>query len=286
MKSAWVVLFCAATANAQPSRPIDVKTDANDDLPHRKSQFATTLQAAERCIPRHKDFRLSIDAFGDKLVVCAQAETREGSSVFFDMVSFACWNVDPASAKLVRRADLGRGFFACQDGCNGEVAYGRGIVAYHGRSMLYWDDDDKHPIEIYSRKADGTRGDKTASFLLPPAASQTLVHQIVYVGPGIIGSDAQGTNIVFDETGKVLAQVPPGWVRVMRETLIAFVAERQATLLDLAVGKTTVVTLDKPYSAGPVVFRDKAYAIIGRSLNVLDATTLQFRKSLPLPFCK
>src|SRR4051794_5890838 len=103
--AAFVGTATAEPRPAPPHRP----GSANDDLPHRTKEMRARLARAQTCVPRavkaspgdvalDDAISLLLDSDGAQLVVCAQAPTRRQESVFFDQVSYACWNVDPRTA--------------------------------------------------------------------------------------------------------------------------------------------------------------------------------------------
>ncbi len=277
----------AATVTAEPPfEPPVLKTEANDDLRHRRAQLGPLLVGAAACIPKHDDLSVAIDVFAGTLVACAQAETREGGMPFIDRVSFACWDVDPATAKLAKRSDLARAYFRCQDGCEGDLAYGHGAVAYDGKTMVRWDDDESHPLEIYERRADGTRGARRAAFQPPGDAGKQLALRGAVFAGGLFVTDDDDGYVAVDDAGHVVAKLPRGDVRVLDDTHLVSVADKQATILDTTARTTRTVTLGRAFTSGPVNLGAAAYAIDGRTLAILDPRTFKIRRTLPLATCK
>jgi len=265
-------LFLAGVAAAQPRRPV-VKTGANDDLPHHAAKFGPLFDGAKDCIPKSDEVTVALDAYDGKLVACAQVMTRQGASVFLDNVSFACWNVDP-NGKLSRRADLGRSYFECQDGCPTEVGYRNGAIAYDGKKLSLASED---AVTIYERKPDGTKGAVVTTIKPVPDAFSP---DVAYVGGMFLGD-----GHVFDETGTELATLPIGDVRVLDDAHVIVVDGKRGTLFDLTTKKAQTIKLDKPYTSGPVAFGGKAFAIAGRQLVVLDAK-LKSKRTINLPACR
>jgi hypothetical protein len=289
---------------AQPDAPLapvmpQVPTpgSAKDDLPHRTAELAPLFAHAAACVPRSNKLALDLEAFDGHLVACAQARTRRDESVFFDSVSYACWDVDPANGGLARRTDHGRAFFACRDGkCEPETPE---VTSYDGRALLVYD-DVKHPLEIYERRADGSRGARTHSFAVPPELAKANPDhgEVVYVGQTIFarGSD---TTVVLDDAGHVLGTAPGNRVDALDDThaLIRTIEHEDAPDPDhLAIrsslrgtlwaeGHGAPVTLDRDYTAGPVLLGSAAYALAGRTLYVLDPKTLHAKKSYPIATC-
>jgi hypothetical protein len=269
-----------------PILPTVVKEWAYDDHAHTTETLAPILAKADACIPVHDDpdqsdhsLVVAIDAFGGKLVACAQQLTREGGSVFLEPVSYACWDVDPATGKLSRRADLARSYFMCQDGCDGERAYGHGQISYDGKRVITWDDDETHPLEIYERKPDDSRGAKLGSV---PATEEG--HQLDLRGPVFVGDALIIENQVFDLTGKAVVKLPEGQVRVVDETHVIVIGEKQSTLYDTKTHKQSKVAVDA-FTSGPVRLGTAAFALSDRSLVILDGKTFKKKKSLPLATC-
>ena len=275
-----------------PTVPMVVKEWAFDDHEHTTEALAPLFAKADACIPTHDDpdqpdhsLRVAIDAFGGKLVACAQQLTREHGSVFLQPVSYACWDVDPATGKLARRTDLARSYFACQDGCDGDRAYGHGQVSYDGKRVVTWDDDETHPLEVYERKSDDSRGAKLGTVAATENGQQLDLLGLVFVGDALI--EGSGTPNVFDLTGKSVAKLPEGELRVVDEMHVIVLGEKSATLYDTASHKQSKVTIEA-FTSGPVRLGGAAYALDNRTLVVLDGKTFKKdarKKPLPLATC-
>jgi hypothetical protein len=288
----------AAIAAEPPGLRVVVRDSAGDDLPHRRAMLVPLFEHAERCIPRgapHQEdppqpsdeIVLGLDAFAEQLVVCAQVDTRRGGSVFSDLVSYACWNVDPASGQLERRKDLARAFFACRDGaCPPEAT---DVASYDGRGLLVYDEASQ-PVQLFARNADGSRGARVRSFAVPPElrALDPMHGAFVYVGRAIFVRDgAPARTLALDDEGHVHGSVAGDDIRVVDDGHVLVIDHRshRASLFDLSTFATSRVSLDPALASGPVAFAGHAYALAGRTLVELDPTTFRGRKRLALATC-
>lgn len=285
----------AAPAAPVPPEPIELsqpgppRTEANDDLPHRRARLTPLLASARDCVPRadllgpdDEAIMLALDTFDDHLVVCAQVVTRRGGSVFLDPVSYACWNVDPKTAAVTRRADLARSYLRCQAG--GCTPYeDRTVTSYDGTEQLTFD-DAKHELAITTRAGAAVR-----SFPSPPelAGAEPLRGDLTYVDHTIFAV-ADEIVLVLDDHGHLLGHAAGRDVHVM-DTGHVLVAEdeQHATLYDLATHATRRVQLPALYAAEAVRLHDVLYAIDdARRLAVLDPDTLRARRTQPLVVCR
>jgi hypothetical protein len=264
---------------------------ASDDLPHRRRELAW-LAKAKDCVPPHdpsltltphgETLSLALDSYDGKLVLCAQAITRRDVSVFFDFVSYACWNVDPATAAVSARADLGRAHFRCQDGaCS---AGDRRSISHDGTEVLVFS-EAKGELSIVTRPG----GAPVRSFPSPPAfaGQEFLRGQLTLVGHTIFGIVDSSITVLDDRgaargtlEGRELQVVDAGRVLVIRD-------EQHATLYELATRRTTPIALTAPYIAGAVQHGGAYFAVDGdaRKLVLLDGKTLQPKRTLPLRLC-
>lgn len=271
------------------SPPGPLRTEANDDLPHRRAQLTPLLASARDCVPRadllgpdEEAITLALDVFDDHLVACAQVVTRRGASVFLDLVSYACWNVDPKTAAVTRRADLARSYLRCQAG--GCAPYeDRTVTSYDGTEQLSFD-DAKHEFAITTRA-----GTTVRAFASPPELSgaEPLRGDLTYVGHTIFAV-ADQTVLVLDDHGRLLGHAAGRDVHVMDagHVLVAE-AEQHATLYDLTTHATRPVQLPTPYTAEAVRFHDALYTIDGAGqLSVLAPNTFRVQQTRPLVVCR
>jgi hypothetical protein len=280
----------SAAASAAAPPPIVAKLpragSARDDLAHRRRDLAW-LAGKIDCVPALAPARpdgpelaLALDSYGGRLVLCAQASTRRGVSVFFDDVSYACWNVDPATAAVARRADLGRAFFRCQDGACQPDADGR-AVSYDGAAELVFSADQKE-LAIVGRPG----GARVRAF--PLAGESFLRGELTLVGRTIFA--IQGEEIaVLDDRGARVGKLAGPELRVLDADLVLAVRdEAHGTLYDLAARRETPVQLAVPYVAGAVRHAGEVLAVDGaaRALVRLDPATLRPLGSRPLPRCR
>lgn len=271
----WLLVALTGTAAAQPPPPV-VKTSANDDLERQTARLAPLFRSAQTCIPKAKDVEVAVDIIDGKLVACAQVLTRQGGSVFLDLVSFGCWDVDLATGKLALRADKGRSYFACQDGCPGETGYRAGTISYDGTRIALQDDTS---AKIYERAPDGTRGTLVSTISpLPADFDASGLDGIYLAGHFLVPGH------VFDERGKAVATLPAGDIRVFDDTHAIVVVGKRASLFDLTTKTSRAVRLPEAYRTGPVGHAGKAYAVTGRTLVVLDGK-LRRERTLKLASC-
>jgi hypothetical protein len=274
----------------EPEETLRPHGTANDDLPHRHAQLAPLLASATTCIPRadllgpdDEPIALALDTFDDHLVVCAQVTTRRDVSVFFDPVSYACWDVDPKTANLTRRADLARAYFRCQDGSCPPGSTNR-VISYDGTEALAFD-DALHTFAITTRA-----GAPVASFPRPPdfAGREFLRGELTSIAHTTFAVTEAGTLVVLDARGTVLdhlANVALGEVHVMDATHVLAATADRAMIYDLTTNAHRIVKRPGKLARGAVRFRDKLYAIDdARALALLDAT-FAVTKTRPLATC-
>jgi hypothetical protein len=278
----------SSTASVAPSDvrvPVVPRSGtAKDDFPHLQRELSW-LARAQDCVPPEDDLlSLALDSYGGKLVLCAQALTRRDISVFFDDVSYACWNVDPATAAVTRRADLGRSYFRCQDGTCPMLTFNKAI-SYDGTKQVVLA-EGKPELSIFARPA-GTLIRSFAS--LPAFAGQELQRgELTLVGDTIFGIVDQ-TIHVLDDRGGVRGKLEGIELHVVDDGhVLAIRDEQHATLYELATRKSTPISLTAPYLAGAVRHGGTFFAVDDdtRKLVTLDPKTLQPRRSLSLPICK
>lgn len=288
---------------------------AKDDLPHRRAEMVPKLAAARSCVPHiednpedpgHDSLTIELDRLGNELVACAQLPTRRDVSVFFDRVSYACWNLDPATAHLTRRADLGRSYYRCQDG--GCVPEDHQATSYDGSARVVVDDTS---VTILARP-----GDKeiarfpTPTDLVGKAMFRddlAYVGHLIYIHPL---DDGPARFEVYDERGTQVATLPGGEMHVVDDDLVVVATDPlHATLFDPRTKKTRTFAaagctndeLHVSTDASPgcqaavlathltdaIRFRSKLYAIdqFKPALVELDPATFRERKKLPLAVC-
>lgn len=225
MRSLGLVVLACAPALADT---------AKDDLAHRKTELAPMFANTDTCIPSETvDARWDLDAYDGHVVVCMQAMTRRGTSVFSDMVNYACWNVDPATGKASKRGDLGRSYFRCQDGACAPDS-GHRAVSWDGASILTVDDKTVRVTD----KA----GKERASFATPKALQRqnfqsgdlTLVgHTIFAIYDDVVHA--------YSDAGKDLGSFDGRDLHVIDATLVASLlpAGDGGSLFDLTTNKAT-----------------------------------------------
>ena len=282
MRAPAIVCALAAAASAQPPTP-QLPTEANDDLPHTRAKLAPLVAGKRDCIPNVPDSEASValDSFDGKLVACLQVVTRRDISVFFDRVSYACWNLDPKTAKLERRDDLGRSWFACQDG-SCLPGYMNRTVAYDGKTTLAFD-DAKHVVTIAARD-----GKVVRTFAAPKelAGQELLAHELTLVG-AIWFAHVDDANLVFDDRGKQLAKLAGADVQVLDAThvLVAAVAGK-GTIFDVTARSTREVELPGDFAEHAVLHAGGLYAMVERAFVTLDPKTFRERSRVPLKTCR
>ncbi|HWU86482.1 MAG TPA: hypothetical protein VN253_04380, partial [Kofleriaceae bacterium] len=240
--------------------------------------------SARDCVPPRDDtLALALDAYDGHLVLCAQASTRRDVSVFFDDVSYACWNVDPATAAVSRRADLGRAYFRCQDGAC-PPGPGDEAVSHDGTEQLVFS-EAKRELSIFSRPA----GALVRSFASPPdfAGQEFLRGQLTLVGHTIFAI-IDHSIFVLDDRGAARGKLDGIDLHVVDEGhVLAIRDEQHATFYELASRKAAQIALTAPYLAGAIRHGGTFFAVDGdaRKLVTLDPQTLQPRRALSLPIC-
>jgi hypothetical protein len=265
---------------------------ASDDLPHRRQALAW-LATVGNCVPRSRydeaiplapeGLPLALDSFDGRLVLCAQSATRRDVSVFFDDVSYACWNVDPATAAVSRRADLGRSYFRCQDGACPEGDTFEAISRDGTERLVY--DEAKQALSLFTRPG----GALVRSFPFPRGADLAFWRgTLTLVGHTIFVVTEDGI-LVLDDRGKPLGKLSGSELNVVDEgAVLAVRDERHATLYELATRKSTPIALAAPYLAGAIRHGGGFYAVNSkaRKLVKLDPKTLQPLRTLAFPICK
>ena len=287
-------------AQAAPAaRPDDtvVKRSASDDLPHRQRELAPVFAKATDCIPEYgvapdtagddeQRLKLALDALDGKLVVCAQLLTRRGGSVFLDPVSYACWDVDPATAALTRRPDLGRSYFQCQDG-----ACGPGddrAVSFDGSEVVERV-RDRGAIEVRSRAKDGTIGEVARKFATPAALADVefMRGDLVDVG-GVLLARADDMIHVYDGRGAEVAKLAGDTVVVLDAGHVLVYLQTHpdpVTVLDVATRRKKQARLVPAFAVRPAALGGKMYALDGRELVALDASFRELKRR-PLKPCR
>jgi hypothetical protein len=282
-----------AVSPVMPRMPqVPPSGSASDDLPSRRQEFAW-LATVGNCVPPSRIDKshpmelevlsLALDSFDGHLVLCAQSSTRRDVSVFFDDVSYACWNVDPATAALSRRSDLGRSYFRCQDGAcpPGETFE---VISRDGTERLVYD-DTKQELSLFTRPG----GALVRSFPFPSGAGQAFWRDTLTLVGHTIFMVTDKEIHVLDDRGKAQGKLSGSNLNVIDEgAVLAFGEDRRATLYDLATRKSTPIALTSPYLAGAVRHGGAFYAVNSRArkLVTLDPKTLQPRRTLPLRICK
>lgn len=257
---------------------------AADDFPSLQQELAW-LQRAKDCVPQKEGLlELALDSYDGKLVLCAQALTRRDVSVFFDDVSFACWNVDPATAAVTRRPDLGRSYFQCQDGTCPMLTINR-FVSHDGTKEVALA-EGKAELSIFARPG----GALIRSFTGPATLAGQELHrgELLLLGDTILAVADQVVH-VLDSRGAVRGKLDGHYLHVVDAGhVLAIRDERRATLYELASGKSTPISLTARYLERAVRHGGAFFAVDSdaRKLVTLDPKTLQSRRSLPLPLCK
>ena len=274
--------------------------------------MASVFAGAKTCIPSPAtvgdpadpmhQLGLALDAFDGHLVACAQVPTRRGVSVFFDLVSYACWNVDPATAKLERRLDLARAYFDCASGCDDNSR----AVAYDGKTVVTY---AAGKLAIAPRAADGTAGAVIRTLPAPAGLGDDdeLLRGDLIALPHAIAVHVGGEFVVIDDsTGTELARAPGIAAGVVDDTHLLVLPppppgtdevdappssppppppKFTASLIDVAHKKITHLTLPDNAIADVVSLAGKTYAIAGRTLLELDAATFAVKSHRALPAC-
>jgi hypothetical protein len=260
------LLLFVLVGSAAAQVPVRTK-GAKDDLDHQTARLGPLFAKAQACIPSAKDLTAALDVVDGKLVACAQALTRQEASVFLDPVSYGCWDVDVATGKLALRADKGRSYFACQDGCPGDTGFRGGSIAYDGKRVALQDDTS---VKVFERKPDGTQGKLVSTISPIPTDFDATGLDGIYLG-GFFLVPGQ----VFDEQGKSVAKLASGEIRVFDETHAIVVDGKRASVFDLTTKQAKSAKLDAKFSSGPIGLGARAFAMAGRTLVVLDG---QFRR--------
>jgi hypothetical protein len=247
----------------EPARPAGpppvhvIETPANDDFPSRRAELAPWLLHADTCIPPRDALQrghgnsglpddgallLGLDVYDDHLVACTDVFTRRGNSVFFDRVSYGCWNVDATTGKLARRADLPRAYLDCRDGgcpAGDNAAW----PSYDGHEVVVRD-DDRRMFDVYARDAQGGRGKKLRSFKTPddpvgePASIAADLGGVVFVAV------PEDKVVVVDERGRELHHDPGSFVHVLDATTARILANPlHAVDFDVVARRATAIAL-------------------------------------------
>ncbi len=209
---------------------------ANDDFPHRRADLAPWLLHADACIPPrdalqrgHDDsglpddgaLLLALELYDDHLVACTDACSRAAATRCSSTASAtrALQDVDAATGKLARRADLPRAYMDCRDGgCPpGDNA---AWPSYDGHEVVVRDVRSTCMFDVYAaRDAQGSRGKKLRSFKTPddpvgePATSIAAdLGGVVFVGV------PEDKVVVIDERGRELHHEPGSFVHVVDAT--------------------------------------------------------------------
>ena len=278
-RAAAIACALVATASAQPRRP-QLPREANDDFPHTAARVAPLVVGKRDCIPDVPDAEttIALDSYGGKLVACLQVITRRDVSAFFDRVSYACWNLDPKTARLAQRADRGRAYFACQDGSCTEM---NRTTSYDGKTTLAFD-DAKHTITIAA-----ARGGKVVRTFAAPeelAGHELLGDDLLLLG-AVWFAHVDETVHVFDDRGKQLAKLGASAVHVLDATHVLLTGD-VPRIYDVAARSTRDVTLPGEFAAQAVVHAGGLYAMDGRAFVTLDGKTFRERSRIPLATCK
>ena len=309
-------------ARPRPPRVARTPGPANDDHPHHRDAIAPWLDHADACIPPRDallrgqpdsglpgddDVTIALDSYADHLVACAQLLTRRGNSVFFDPVSYACWNVDPARGTVARRPDLARAYLDCQDGSCAPAA--AAWPSYDG-SELVVRDDDRRAFDVFARGADGKRGVTLRTVAEPadpvgePAGILADLHGVLFVAveDAVVAIDERGNQIAHAH-GVRVDVVDATTVRIVIDPLHVVdvdVAARHALAFalpgctaDELTGSRDQVSavcddaLVATHLADAVRFGGALYAIdnTGRRLDVLDPATYRATATRPLAVC-
>jgi hypothetical protein len=280
---------------------------ANDDFPHRKKEMAVALAGAQTCVPKLEppsgeipdhQLALVLDAIRGDLVVCAEALTRRDVSVFFDMVTYACWNLDPKTGFLTRRRDLGRSYFECRDGtCTNDTAQ----ISFDGKSRV---EVGETTLTIVDRESGAVRLTIHPDFDVKKAAFMrgdlTYLSNMLFV-------HVDDHVLVYDDHGAKVATLPGGMAQVVSDHAVVSVSDdTEATAYDLKTHETrklTVAECTPPASEertprciaaveatyfDAVEFRGNLYAVHAstRQLVVVDPKTHRQRSAKQLAICK
>jgi hypothetical protein len=319
-----------ATADPEPERPAGPRPPpfthgpgpANDDYPHRVQAIAPWLDHADACIPPadallrgrpdrglpgDDDLTVTLDAYADQLVGCGQLLTRRGNSVFFDHVSYACWNVDPKRGTLARRADLPRAYVDCQDGrCEPAAAQ---WPSYDGKEVVVRD-DDRRVFDVFARAPDGRRGKKLRTIAEPadpvgePSAIVADLGGVLFIAveDGVVAVDERDHPIahakalradVLDATTVRIVVDPLHVVDVDVAARRALAFALPGCTADELSGRRDQVSavcddaLVATHLVDAVRFGGMLYAIdnAGRRLDVLDPATYRATATRPLAVC-
>ncbi len=271
------------TPTEKPDHEVEpvIKTEAKNDLPHLRAKLGPLLAPMSNCVPPADllgdpdgdPLELVLDAIAGKLVACAVMPTARGGSVYHDPVAYACWDVDPASGRVSRRADLGRTYLNCSDGScpPGSVT---SVASYDGSSQLALD-PAAHTFSIGSR-----------TFPAPTELVEPLRGDLVYVGH-IIFAVVDATIHVLDDRGAPRASLPGISVRVVDDTHVLIAdADDHVVEYDLAASTSHAIKAPK-YAASAVRFGTELYAVDDqRRLAALDPATFGVRRTVALPVCR
>lgn len=267
----------AAPGDEIVAHDVRPSTNAKDDLPHLRARLAW-LDRVGDCIPVDEDLLLALDAYDGKLVACAQVITRRGASVFFDPVSYACWNVDPATGAVAKRRDRGRDYFRCQDGaCTaGATAH----VSHDGAHELIVSDGK---LAIVRRPG----GAPVRELAFP--TEDPMRGDLTLVGSSLIYVDRANAAVnVHDDRGALRTTLAGLSVHVVDDThILASGMDGDHILYDLVSGQRTVVARGADYLEAMVRFGGAYYAVDGdaRAIVALDPASLQPRHAQPLRTC-
>jgi hypothetical protein len=276
---------------APPVAPVTVPHGpASDDHEHLAAKLQPLLAPMQSCVPRADliaepegegygdELELALDVVGNQLVVCAQYATRRGISVFFDPVSYACWNVDPANGHVARRADLARSYFDCQDGSCPPGPLDE-VTSYDGASLLVFDGAG-HRFTIEARD-----GEPIRSFAAPVELVEPGRGELVYVGHTILVI-IDKTIRVLDDRGAARTTLAGTLVHVVDDDHVVVGGDDQLALYDLAAN-TSAPLGNAKYLTTAVRLGDALYEIDdNRRIFMFSAATFALRGSMPLPTCR
>jgi hypothetical protein len=305
-----------------PPRVVRTPGPANDDYPHRVHAIAPWLSHADACIPPSDallrgqpehglpgddDLTIALDAYADHLVACAQLLTRRGNSVFFDQVSYACWNVDPARGTLARRTDLPRAYLDCRDGrCAPAAAE---WPSYDGKEVVVRD-DDRRAFDVFARDPDGKHGRRLRT-IAEPADPVGEPAEIVADLGGVVFIAVEDSIVAVDERDRPVAHFKATRAEILDATTVRIVvnplhvvdvdvAARRSLAFALPgctadeltgrrdqVSPTCDDALVSAHLVDAIRFGDVLYAIdnAGRRLDVLDPATYRATASRSLAVC-
>lgn len=293
----------------------------DDDHTHRRDEIAPWLDHADTCVPPRdallrgklddglddNNLTLALDDYGDRLVACAQLQTRRGNSVFIDRVSYACWDVDPARGTLTRRGDLGRSYLDCQDGSCAPAA--ASWPSYDGTELVVRD-DDRRVFDVFARGSNGARGKKLRTVVEPndpvgePPAILANLRGVLVIAleDRMLAVDERGSAFSY-ASGLQASVVDATTIRMITDALHAtdvdVVARRERIILlpgceDSEFGAAAptpsgpcVTTLAATHLVGAIRYHGTLYAIddAGRRLDTLDPATYRATASRPLAVC-